>query len=179
VAWAAYVATGRRPEIERALEAVGGPLARTLVAPATATGDGDGWLRPTVGPVVDALCGPGWSAPEPETGGTWTEGREARLFLPRPTSRSVTVELEVCLLPACGGTRRLAVREGGRTRARLDAGADFEIRRTKFSLPARRRHQPVDLSLLITRPSRPVDVGLGPDDRQLGVMLLGARVQPA
>jgi hypothetical protein len=178
-AWAFYVATGRRPGVERALRAVGGPLVRTLAPPTSARADGEGWLRLTDGAVVDALCGPGWSSPEPEAGGAWTEGREARLSLPCPTSRPVTVELEVSLLPARKGARRLAVREGGRTRARLDAGRDFELQRTQFTLPASNRRETVDLSLLITRPARPLDLGLGGDDRRLGVMLLGARVRPA
>src|SRR4051812_24516446 len=73
-AWLAYVGTGRRPQVEKLLVGHGGPLTTTPVGGAPET-DPDGWWHLDDGATVEALCGPGWSFPEPGVG-TWLDGTE-------------------------------------------------------------------------------------------------------
>ena len=178
--WIAYAITGRRPAIERVIVAATGPLTETSTEPAAAPCDEDGRLDLTNGAVVEAVCGPGWSFPELESGGTWTDGREARLSLPRPSDGPLTAELELHLLVRGGdAARRLEVRVDGRCSQVLWADEAWSLRRVSVDVGAAPRKTPVELSLLVTRPSRPADLGINRDRRRLGVLLRRARVRDA
>ncbi len=164
-AWALYVATGRRPFVERLVHSTIGPLATTVRAPTTR--GTDGWWDLSDAATVDKICGPGWSFPEPEQG-LWSDGPEARLVL--PTRRARTLELELQVLARYGGpARSVEVRVDGRVQRMIEATAepDWPVVLT-LKLP---RAQIVEVAFIIRRPGRPADLGLGADARQLGVLV--------
>lgn len=164
-AWAIYVASGRRPFIERLIRRASGPLAITVgasTAPAA-----DGWWDLSNAATVDEICGPGWSFPQPGHG-LWSEGSEARLVL--PTRGASTLDVEIAVLPRHGGpARSVEVRVGGRVEKTIEASAEPEgpVLLT-LMLPAAEQ---VDVAFVIRRPARPVDLGLSADARQLGVLV--------
>jgi nucleoside-diphosphate-sugar epimerase len=171
-AWLAYVATGRRPQVEKFLTGRGGALTTTPASTGAQT-DEDGWWHLDEGPTVEALCGPGWSFPEPGIG-TWLDGREGRLSLPLPEHRapSGTVAVEVALTVLGrfdGPPRKVQVRAGGRRLATVRAGRGNTGAHLQLTVPV--TGPTLELSLLVHRPARPVDLGIGPDRRRLGVMV--------
>jgi len=181
-AWNVYVALGRRPRVERWL-ARGGPLARVPTPPPPPP-DPDGWWQMSTPETVDALCGPGWSYPESRARGVWTDGSEARLVMPAPPGAdalavdALAVDLELTLLGRHGGpARAVGFRALGRTLATM--GADDDNSTHAITLPlSPTPWGTVDLSLRIRGAARPVDLGIGPDIRRLGLLLLRLRLRP-
>lgn len=170
-AWSIYVATGRRSFVERAVRRITGPLA-TTVGPATAPG-ADGWWDLDNGATLDALCGPGWSYPDP-VHGTWSEGTEARLLVPCRGSTTLDVELQV-LARYGGPPREVAVRVAGRTMHVLSAPEQPDgIHTLTMALPP---DDVAEVAFLIRHPARPVDLGINPDPRSLGVVIHRIRVR--
>lgn len=168
--WAVYVVTGRRALVERTIRRITGPLTKT-VRPATAPGV-DGWWDLSDAATLDGFCGVGWSFPEPGQG-TWSDGPEARLVL--PTGGATTLDLELEVLAEYGGpARAVEVRIDGRVLASLEASAEADgLRSVPLQLP---RAEQVEVAFVIRRPGRPVDLGLNPDTRQLGVLVQRLRV---
>ena len=178
--WAGYVLTGRRAGIERAMLAARQPLTRPPAPVSGPPRSEDGWLDFTDGAVIDAVCGPGWSYPEPDAGGAWTDGREARLSLPRPSPEPLVVEMALRLLPANGGDpRRVAVRIDGRPRRTLAAQDGFALQHVVCAIAPRPGSSTLELSLLVDDPARPADLGLGADTRRLGALVHRVRVKQA
>lgn len=167
--WCCYVATGRHARVERVLRRVAGPLASTVVA-AVEPGD-DGWWDLSDGPTVDSLCGPGWSFPEPEQG-VWSDGAEARLLV--PCRGAATLEMELQVLARYGGPRRsVEVRIDGRAVRTIEATAEPDWPQVvSLVLPAT---DVAEVAFVIHDPARPVDLGLNPDTRRLGVLLRRVR----
>lgn len=163
--WCCYVASGRRGGVERLLRRMGGPLGTTITA-AVEPGT-DGWWDLSDGPTADSLCGPGWSFPEPEQG-VWSDGAEARLLVPCRGAASVEVELQV--LARHGGPRRsVAVRIDGRVVRTIEATAEPDWPQVVIlALPAA---DVAEVAFVIHEPARPVDLGLNPDTRRLGVLV--------
>lgn len=177
-AWLTYVASGRRPAVERFLVAHGGRLTTTPSHAVPATDD-EGWWHLDRGETVEALCGPGWSYPETGTG-AWVEGVEGRLSLPllEPPAHHADVEVELYLtvLGRYGGPdRTVAVRAAGETLATLTADEVNVTHRLRLRPPPPHVHS-VELSVLVTDPARPVDLGVGPDPRHLGALVHRVRV---
>jgi hypothetical protein len=124
--------------------------------------------------VADWLAA-GWS--HPESTGTWTEGRSARLLVV-PTGVPPTVAVELALevrdamLTAAHPGLDVEVRVDGVTAdhwtLRHD-GPRHHIRRVP--LPPTGGTAPVEIEFLIDAPASPLDLGLGPDTRDLGFML--------
>ncbi|MBV9951746.1 MAG: nucleotidyltransferase family protein [Acidimicrobiia bacterium] len=178
-AWLTYVASGRRPQVEKLLTGHGGALTTTPTRTATtATPDEDGWWHLEDGPTVEALCGPGWSFPEPDVG-TWVEGTEGRLSLPLPEGHvagsEVAVELVMTVLGRFEGPpRKVQVRAAGRRLATVRAGQGHTGAHLHLTVPV--DGPTVELSLLVRHPGRPIDLGISPDPRRLGVMVHRIRV---
>jgi hypothetical protein len=176
-AWRMYVASGRRPRVERALVAVAGPLTRSPTTPDSARVGDDGWLELSEPAVVEAVCGPGWSFPQPEAGGTWTEGREARISLMRPSGGRLVLELDLVVLGSRrGAPRRLDVRVDGRWAATAHGGYEDELRPIVIEVAPADVLQPLAVSLLVTHSARPRDLGINSDTRRLGVFVRRIRV---
>jgi len=170
VAWSIYVATGRRSWVERLVRWVSGPLA-TTVLPAIEAG-ADGWWDLADGVTADALCGPGWSYPEPGQG-TWSDGAEARLLA--PCRGATTLEVEVQVFARYGGPgRSVEVRVNGRTLRVIDAPDQPDWPQV-ISLPLQPADD-VEVAFVIRRPARPVDLGVNADARRLGVLVHRVRV---
>jgi NAD(P)-dependent dehydrogenase (short-subunit alcohol dehydrogenase family) len=172
-AWLAYLAGGRRPRVERFLTKHGGRLTTTPSAEVPDT-DEDGWWQLDTGAAVEALCGPGWSFPEPGSG-TWLEGTEGRLSLPledRPaTGAQLVVELVLTVLGHFGGPSRVVrVRAAGRTLATLTAERDNASHHLSLPVPVPEGPS-FELSLLVRHPGQPDKLGIGPDRRRLGLMV--------
>lgn len=182
LAWASYVAFGRRPSVERLLTRFRGPLT-TVPQAGQPPADDDGWWQMCTPQTVDALCGPGWSFPESHAGGVWTDGSEARLSLPVGDlgASSVTVDMQLYVLGRHGGPPRVtSLRANGSTLTTLDAEPlDSE---TEITLPGIQVGPPpfrtVEISIRVEHPTRPVDLGIGADMRRLAVMLRKVRVRP-
>jgi hypothetical protein len=126
------------------------------------------------GAVADWLAA-GWS--HPESTGTWTEGRSARLLVvPTGVPSTVAVELALevrdAMLTAAHPGLDVEVRVDGVTAdhwtLRHD-GPRHHIRRVP--LPPTGGTAPVEIEFLIDAPASPLDLGLGPDTRDLGFML--------
>lgn len=169
-AWSIYVATGRRSWVERLVRRASGPLA-TTVLPAIEPG-ADGWWDLADGVTLDALCGPGWSYPEPGQG-AWSDGAEARVLVPCRGATMLEVEMQV--LARYGGPRRsVEVRLSGRPLHKIEAPdqPDWpQVIAMKLE-PA----DDVEVAFVIRRPARPVDLGVNADARQLGVLVHRVRV---
>lgn len=181
VAWASYVALGRHPGVERLLTRFRGPLT-TVPQEGPPPADDDGWWQMCTPHAVDALCGPGWSFPDSNAGGVWTDGSEARLSLPTGDlgAGPVTVDMQFYVLGRHGGSPRvISVRAGGATLTTIDAKPlDSE---TEITLPAMRvgplPWRTVEISLRVEHPARPIDLGINADIRWLAVMLRKVRVR--
>lgn len=176
-AWIAYAALGRQPRIDRWL-ARRGPLAGAPTPHPPAT-DAEGWWEMWTAEAVDAMCGPGWSFPEPLAEGVWTDGSEARLLVPvGAAATAATVGLELSVLGRHGGPpRSVTFRIDGQTRATVHATAHDTAHTVVLTrLPV--RAGVVDLSLRLRGAARPVDLGIGPDTRRLAVHLRRVRVHP-
>lgn len=180
-AWLAYVATGRRPSVEAALVRRGGRLTATPSTEVPPPGP-DGFWHLDDGPTVEALCGPGWSYPEPGTG-TWVEGVEGRLSLPRPNDGvagfPLVVDVVLTVLGRHGGPdRRVEVRAAGRTLATIDADEASTTHEVRVVVPTPAAPT-VELSILARPPARPIDLGVGLDDRRLSVLVHRVRARTA
>jgi hypothetical protein len=127
--------------------------------------------------VVDALCGPGWSFPEPEQG-VWSDGPEARLLV--PCRGGQTVEIEVELLARFGGPRRTVhVRLDGRPMQALVAPDQPDWPQViTLPIPATNGRETVaEISFQVHHPGRPADLGVNADTRRLGVLVRRVRVR--
>ena len=178
-AWLAYVGTGRRPSVEAALVARGGRLTTTptLLVPEP---DADGWWDLGDGATVEAVCGPGWSYPEPGNG-TWIEGVEGRLSLPRPVDGVAGFPLDVDLILTVlgrhgGAHRQVELRAAGQRLLTLEADDDSVTHQVQLVVPTP-PEPTVEVSILARPPARPIDLGLGPDDRKVSALVHRVRVR--
>ena len=126
-----------------------------------------------------ALLGRGWS--DPEADGTWSFGDRAELFVARPPGagrEGLALRLDlVGFAPADDVPQEVEVAVAGQAVAAWSL-PDRQPQRRTLELPPGPPGT-VAIELRVRSPARPVDRGLNPDDRRLGVQLRAMRVDPA
>lgn len=122
---------------------------------------------------VRAAClGPGWSAPEP--GGLWSEGEEARLFLPRRLwrpCRALAFDLAVLPRPADHPPLGLRVEAAGLCLAQQEIGSGHP---RPWICPLHGLWDPgggLEIVLRFDGLATPAELGINLDTRRLGLFL--------
>lgn len=122
---------------------------------------------------VRAAClGPGWSAPEP--GGLWSEGEEARLFLPRALwrpCRALAFDLAVLPRPADRPPLVICAEAGGLRLLQQEIGPDHPH---PWICPLHGLWAPgsgLEIVLRFDGLVSPADLGINSDGRRLGLFL--------
>ncbi|MFO1072223.1 MAG: DUF6311 domain-containing protein [Geminicoccaceae bacterium] len=124
------------------------------------------------------LLGRGWSMPERD--GVWSVGPLAELALTRPDGPApgrLVVQLDLHAFPPASGSQDVVARLDGHEAGRWNLPGWRDTQLT-IELPPGPPGTST-LQLEIAAPERPVDRGLGEDDRMLGVQLRALRVVPA
>ena len=124
--------------------------------------------------------GLGWSTPEPW--GTWSDGPEAHIVFRSDAPPNAPLSFSIRahgLLPRSRDSQQVQVLVDGKPSAvwEIPAGADHE-----YSVPIPPRnsdHQITDVELRIQQPVTPKELGLGNDDRRLGIALASFELQSA
>ena len=124
----------------------------------------------------------GWSTPEPW--GTWTEGKNSHLILPLPAGADIRpMRLSINAQGLLGKghpsqTVTVSVNGVAVGQIRFDDVHNSGWRTLPVPLSAltRGRQGLLDVSFEIERPVRPADLGMGQDDRELGMGLIAMRL---
>ena len=127
----------------------------------------------------------GWSTPE--AWGSWTEGKNSRLILPLPAgSDTKPMRLSINAQALLGKglpsqTVTVSVNGVAVGQIRFDDVHNREWRTLPVPLSAltRGRQGILDVSFQIEQPIRPTDLGMGPDNRELGMGLIAMRLDAA
>lgn len=123
-------------------------------------------------PVRAACLGPGWSTPEP--GGLWSEGEEARLFLPRwlwRPCRALAIDLAVLPRPADHPSLALRAEAAGLCLAQQQMGTGHP---QPWMCPLHGLWEPgagLEIVLRFDGLATPADLGINADTRLLGLFL--------
>ena len=118
-------------------------------------------------PLFREVAGPGWS--DFEVGGVWSDGPAASLLFRRPDAAAVLRLAVTAIAPEPGQAQHVALFVDGQP-----AGSwrlvDFAPAELTAPVPAS-GSATVRVELRIAHPVRPIDRGLAPDSRSLGVLL--------
>jgi hypothetical protein len=124
----------------------------------------------------------GWSTPEPW--GTWTDGKNSHLILPLPAgadTKPMRLSINAQGLLGKGHpsqTVNVSVNDVTVGQIRFDNVHNRGSRTlpVPLSVLTRGRQGIIDVSFEIEQPVRPTDLGMGPDNRELGMGLIAMRL---
>jgi len=122
------------------------------------------------------LLGPGWSGAE--TGGTWTNAHAAFLIAQLPDLKGADLSLTLSAYGFTGPAlqpQHVDVFANGHKVAAWDVSGRTDAIMTATIPQADLAEGPLLLRLDIAKPTRPCDVGMGPDWRELGVFVHSIR----
>lgn len=119
------------------------------------------------GSELAGMLGHGWSSPEAE--GIWTDGPVASLQFERPAPGPLRLAVVgVGLASRAGGTQDITVVIDGDPSTVWHAG---DLQEGRFTVRVPAGSDPVRIRFRIGQPTRPVDRGMGADDRELGLLV--------